>query len=196
MWLELYFVLLTFLKFLYSKFYHIALKPCAIVHNSYWKLIDRIFVASVILTDWLLYSCIHYVMGEFPVNERMQNFCNIQCTNGPRISVTSILWVVAEYLRHPVYEWSQNFCDIQCISGRRISATPCVWVVAEFLRHSVRECSQNFCDTQCMSSCRISVTPGVWVVTEFLRHPVYECSQNFWDTRCISGRRISATPSV
>ena len=115
------------------------------------------------------------------------------------ISLTSSLWVVAKFLRHPVHEesqifcqtqvseWLQNFCNTQCIIGRRISATPWVWswMVAEFLLHPVYECGR-----------RISATSSVWVVAEFLQHPVYESLQNFCYIHCMKGRRISATASV
>ena len=91
-------------------------------------------MASVI--DWLEKDCyIPVSMSEFLqhlVNERMQNFCNIQCLSGHSISVTFSVWVVAEFLRHLVNEWLQNFCDTQWMSGRRISAILSEWVVTEF----------------------------------------------------------------
>ena len=121
-------------------------------------------MASVI--DWLEKDCyIPVSMSEFLqhlVNERMQNFCNIQCMSGHSVSVT-----FCDILRYLVNEWLQNFCDTQWMSCCRISATPSVWVVAEFLQHLVNEWLQNFCDTQWMSGRRISAILSEWVVTEF-----------------------------
>ena len=96
------------------------------------------------------------------------------------ISLTSSLWVVAEFLQYLVYDWSQNFCDTLCMimNGGRISATSSVWVVVEFLLHPVYEWSQNFCNTQCMNGRRISA------------HPLYKSSQNFCHTQCMSGRKF------
>ena len=112
------------------------LKNFNIVHNSYWKFIDRIFVASVI--EWLEKDCyIPVYMSEFLqhlVNERMQNFCFIQLYK----LATLFLWRL-------MYECSQNFCDTLWMSACRISATPSESVVAEFLQHPVYGWLRNFC---------------------------------------------------
>ena len=116
-----------------------------------------------------------------------RNLFDIQSVSGCKISATSSVWIVADFLPDSVSEWLQNFCNTQCMNLCRISATPCVWswMIAEFLLHPVYECGR-----------RISATSSVWVVAEFLQHPVYESLQNFFYIHCIRGRRISATPSV
>ena len=140
-----------FFNILIFEFYRVALSHVLfLVHNSCWKLIDRIFVASV---DWLEKD--YYIlvsMSEFLqhlVNERMQNFCNIQCMSGHSVSVTFSVWVLAEFLRHLVNEWLQNFCNTQ----------RSVWVVAEFLRHSVHERLQDFCNNQWLTVGRLDGLP-------------------------------------
>ena len=61
---------------------------------------------------------------QHPMYKWSQNFCNIQCVSGNRISATSSGLVVAEFLQHTVHERLQNFCNIQWLTVSRLVGLP------------------------------------------------------------------------
>ena len=105
---------------------------------------------------------------------------------GCRISATSSIRMVAEFLRHPMFEWLNKFCDIQRIRLYRLSAKSSEWEVAEFLRNLVN-------DIRYTHGCGIIATCSLRMVAEFLatsidrevaeffRYPFYQRSKNCWD---------------
>lgn len=112
---------------------------------------------------------------------------------GCRISATSSIRIVAEFLRHPMFEWLNKFCDIQRIRLYRLSAKSSEWEVAEFLRNLANERLQNFCDVRYTNGCGVIATCSQRMVAEFLatsidrevaeflRYPFYQRSKNCWD---------------